>query len=673
MKAEHLPLLKSVSAPALHPDGSRVVVAVTRPDFAADSYVGQLWEVPLEEGSPRRLTRGFRDTAPRFSPDGSMLAFLRAEAGGRPQLHVADARGGEPFALTDQKLGVSEFDWSPDSTQLVFGSRVPEEGRYGTVDGVAPGAEDPRRITGFKYRMNGAGYLTDKRAQLFVVDVPDLDHEPPVPPAGRAKKDAGETPFSAVPQARQLTKADADHTGAAFTADGARILFTASLHEGADEDLISDLYAVGVDGGEPERLTNTVGNPRLSVAAGTTSADGNWLYFLAQDVSATGIDFVARNTVLWGAPIGQPAAAEPLTDAEQIDLGEAGSGLVRYGSDGVLVQNRTRGAVELLAVGPRGGTQRLLGGPLVVTGADAAAGTVVVSYSDARTAGDVGVVADGALRPLTDFSEELRGAGVIEPQEVTYPSKDGYPVHGWLLVPEGEGPHPVLLNIHGGPFAQYGWGLFDEAQVYAGAGYAVLMCNPRGAAGYGQEHGRAIKEQMGTLDLDDVLGFLEGALAAQPQLDADRVGIMGGSYGGYLTAWTIAQDHRFTAAIVERGYLDPLSFVGSSDIGWFFAEEYTGSDPDAVAAQSPMAQVGKVRTPTFVIHSEEDWRCPLEQAQRYYTALKKQGVETELLVFPGENHELSRAGTPHHRKQRFEHILQWWASYLPTAANGAES
>jgi dipeptidyl aminopeptidase/acylaminoacyl peptidase len=148
---------------------------------------------------------------------------------------------------------------------------------------------------------------------------------------------------------------------------------------------------------------------------------------------------------------------------------------------------------------------------------------------------------------------------------------------------------------------------------------------------------------------------------------------MGGSYGGYLTAWIIAHDHRFKAAIVERGFLDPVSFQGSSDIGWYFGGEYTGGGPEQLLAQSPMAVVGNVTTATMVIHSEDDLRCPLEQGQRYYWSLKAQGVETALLVFPGEDHELSRSGTPHHRKQRFEHILAWWAKHLPSPKNKVEN
>ena len=201
--------------------------------------------------------------------------------------------------------------------------------------------------------------------------------------------------------------------------------------------------------------------------------------------------------------------------------------------------------------------------------------------------------------------------------------------------------------------------------MYADAGYAVLLCNPRGAAGYGQAHGRAIRQAMGTLDLADVLAFLDGAIAGIPQLDGNRVGVMGGSYGGYLTAWTIAHDHRFAAAIVERGYLDPEAFVGTSDIGSFFSDEYTGTEHEAIQAQSPQAHVDAVTTPTLVLHSEDDLRCPLPQAERYYAALKRRGVDAELVIFPGENHELSRSGRPRHRLQRFEIILDWWARHLP--------
>ena len=170
---------------------------------------------------------------------------------------------------------------------------------------------------------------------------------------------------------------------------------------------------------------------------------------------------------------------------------------------------------------------------------------------------------------------------------------------------------------------------------------------------------------MGTVDLDDVLDFLGGAVAATPGLDGSRVGILGGSYGGYLTAWTIAHDHRWAGAIVERGFLDPEAFIGTSDIGSFFSSAYTGETAAKRVTQSPQAVVTQVTTPTLVLHSEQDLRCPVSQAESYYSSLNRNGVETELVLFPGENHELSRGGSPRHRRQRFEIILEWWSRMLP--------
>jgi len=617
---------------------------------------------------PRRITRGFRDTAPSFSPDGLVLAFLRSDPGGKPQLFVVESAGGEPQRITNQAAGVDSFVWAPDSHRIAFLARVPERGRYGTVADVAPGAEDARLITANQYMMNGVGYTADQRQQLFVVEVPELGGEPAVLPRGRAAHEQPTLELPGLPAALQLTFGDADHTSPAFSADGGRLYFLAALHEGHDDDLVTSVYRVDAAGGEPVVVEPANLTPQ-TVTDVRPSADGKWLFYIAQELGDTGRDFVARNSVLYVMPsAGGEAVA--LTDVEHLDVSGP---LEPSGPDRVLVLNTALGSVELLEVVANGDITPLVHGARVVIGASVAAnGEIAVSLSDASTAGDVATLERGELRLLTDFSGALRNnSTVIEPLDFVAESSDGHAVHGWLVIPEGPGPHPVLLNIHGGPFAQYTGALFDEAQVYAAAGYAVVMCNPRGSSGYGQEHGRAIKGRMGTLDMQDVMAFLDAALASRKSLDPGNVGIMGGSYGGYLTAWIIAHHHRFKAAIVERGFLDPVSFAGSSDIGWFFGREYTGGSMEQMLAQSPMAFIADVQTPTLVVHSENDLRCPIEQGQRYYAQLKAQGVETALLVFPGEDHELSRSGTPHHRRQRFEHILSWWAKYLPTAGNKA--
>lgn len=654
MKATDLPALHSVSRPTIAPDASCAVVAVTRPDLGADSYVGQLWRVPLGGGSAQRLTRGFRDTAPRFSPDGALVAFLRAEAKTPPQLHIMLAGGGEPVAVTDQKLGVSAFEWSPDGARLAFTARVPEAGRYGTVDELGAGAEPPRRFTALKYRANGVGFTPDRRSHVFVVEVPDVSAEPVYPVAPSVEEPKPEQPPS-VPDAVQLTRGDADHGAISWLPDG-RIAFIAALHDTADTDLFRDVYAV--DPATPEAGPVALTEKAFSGQLTYVDADGT-LFAVAGDVGE-GLDFVGRHAGLFRVTDGR---ATRLTGAS-LDLTETDALSSAGGS--VFAQHRTRGRVELVGV-TDSGTSTVFGGDVVVTGHDAVDQTVVISFASPSSSGELAVVRGGVTTVLTDFGAREREDGRVAPVEVTVSARDGYPVHGWVAVPDGEGPHPVILNIHGGPFAAYTVALFDETQVMVDAGYAVVYCNPRGSAGYGEEHGRVIKNRMGTVDMTDVLDFLDGVVAQHPPLDGARVGIMGGSYGGYLTAWTIAHDHRFAGAIVERGFLDPEGFVGTSDIGMFFGDEYVGTERELMDAQSPQAVVAQVTTPTLVLHSEEDWRCPLPQAERYFAALKRQGTEAELLVFPGENHELSRSGRPRHRVQRFEAIIAWWGRHLPVS------
>jgi dipeptidyl aminopeptidase/acylaminoacyl peptidase len=663
MKTEDLGLLSTVSAPTVHPAGERAVVSVTRPSLEGDATVGQLWTVPLAgRGGPTRLTRGFRDTAPAFSPDGRLLAFLRAGAKAPAQLFVVDGAGGEPVQVTDRKLGVSEFAWAPDGASLAFVSRVPEQGRYGTVDAIDPASEPPRRIRTLKYQANGLGYTNDRRAHVFSVEVPDVQAEPAIPAMPEAD---GEVPSRAVlPEAVQLTSGDWDDRTIAFSPNGRSLAFVSARHPGRDDDLRSSVFVFAVErSGEPKDVTRAHGDySAIEVAYGLNGL----LYFTAQEVGETGRDFVGRSASLF--VVDRPGAApRRLTDPETVDLGE--SDIVPYRDDSVLVRDRRRGALVLVEVTAGGEVHRMTEGPSVVTAVAAAGNVVAAVVADATTAGDVVVISDREARRVSDFSVALRERGIIPPRELTVTGRDGYPIHGWVVVPEGEGPHPVLLNIHGGPFAAYTGSLFDEAQVYAGAGYAVVMCNPRGSAGYGEEHGRAIRQAMGTVDSDDVMDFLDGAVEKVPGLDGDRVGIMGGSYGGYLTAWIIAHEDRFAAAIVERGFLDPDAFIGTSDIGSFFSDEYVGTDPAGIRAQSPQAVAEKVATPTLVMHSANDLRCPLGQAERYYATLKRAGAETELLIFPGEDHELSRSGRPRHRRQRFEAILGWWARHLPSDAN----
>lgn len=649
MRPNDLALLRVPGVPAVSPDGRMAVVAVTRPDLDADEYRSQLWAVPTDgSASARPLTSGALDSAPAFSPDGRWLAYLSAESGGKPQIWLLSTAGGAPRRLTDHALGAGAPVWAPDARRLAYVARVPEPGRYGTADGVGPAAEPPRLITTLKYRLDGVGFLADRPSQVFVLDLP-ADFADDTAPS---------------PEPVQVTTGTEDCVDVAWRPDGAELAFVSARHPRADVDLVRDVYAIAPDGSGLRRVTSAQGDCALPAYG----PDGRLYVTAVPDLGPDGVDFVARPAVPCRVDDG---ALRPLLDPALHHRGDETPATV-LADGGVLVGVQRAGAVDLLRVPVDGGpAETLIEGSFTVRGFAAAGGVVVAVVAHDRSAGELIAVTPGHRRLLTSFGQTLGETGrVHRMRERTATAPDGYPVHGWVTTPPGPGPHPVLLTIHGGPFAQYGWTLFDETQAYVSAGYAVVQCNPRGSSGYGEAHGRAIRGGFGELDAADVLAFLDDALT-DPALDAHRVGVMGGSYGGYLTTFLIGRTPRFVAAISERAFLDPVSFVGSSDIGWHFPDQYLGTDPARLAAQSAMTRAPEITTPTLVIHSEEDWRCPLEQGARLYVELKRRGVATELLLFPGEGHELSRSGRPRHRLARLEHVLRWWARWLPTGELGA--
>jgi dipeptidyl aminopeptidase/acylaminoacyl peptidase len=634
VKPADLALVRLPGAPSLSPDGRHAVVAVRAADLAADDYTSQLWLVDTAAGEPpRQLTQGWRDADPRWSPDGAWLAFVRAERAGdgtvgKPQLWVLPMGGGEARRLTDQPLGVGSPAWSPDSTRLAYLARVPEEGRYGSSD-LTPDKEPPRRITRFAYRRDDLGFLGGRRSHVWAVDL------------------AGDS--------TRVTEGDFDHGEAGWSPAGDLLTFAAARHDKAGDDHREDLWVCRPDGTELRSLTSG----GFALAQPVFGPDGTTVYCVGFEVDEGGERIAVQNRKLYSVPVagGTPTV---LTDPERLNCGLLGR--IVLADSGVLYANEHRGDVQLLRVPFAGGEPEILVDGRTVLGFDQRGGVLVAAVADGSGWGDLW--RDGTVR-LTDFSADFVSTVDISPiEEIEAKAPDGYPVHGWLVRPSGEGPHPVLLMIHGGPYTQYGPALFDEAQVYAGAGYAVVMGNPRGSSGYGQAHGRAIVGNVGESSTVDLMALLEAALT-DPALDTARVGVLGGSHGGYMTTWLAAHEgHRFRAAISERAVNAIDSFTGSSDIGWFFADDLYGSDPEQQRAESPLTHADRIGIPMLIIHSEHDWRCPLEQAQRLYVALHRRGVPVEMLLFPGEGHELSRAGLPSHRVARFEAILDWWSRWL---------
>jgi dipeptidyl aminopeptidase/acylaminoacyl peptidase len=644
-------------APALSPDGRSAVVAVSRLDFDADDYTSQLWLLDTSGSEPpRQLTYGWRDSAPRISPDGKWVAFTRtakdragSRAGGdkgdygdKSQLCVMSLAGGEPRKLTDHPLGAGGAEWSPDSTRLAYTSRLPAEGRYGTGkdvydEKIGADAEAPRRITKLFYRVDDLGFLYDRPQHVFVVPV-----------------DGGAP--------SQVTSGEYDHGDPSWSPDGNLLTFVAARHENAGNDLATDVWVCRPDGTDLRALTPTThdtGQPMFS-------PDGSTVVFVGSDVGEDKLAADIRNAGLWSVP------AEGGTPTLLLDENiSVFGGQISVTADGVLFPAERRGAVDVL-LAPYGGGEPtvLVNGERQANGPVAAGGVLAAVVADPNTWGDIyawdfsGGKASGERR-LTDFNAEYREKVQIFPQEeLNGTAPDGYPVHGWVVRPPGPGPHPVLLLIHGGPYTQYGWRLFDEAQVYAAAGYAVVMGNPRGSSGYGEPHGRAIMGNVGEISAVDLIALLDAALKS-PELDGERVGVLGGSHGGFMTTWLAAHhSDRFKAALSERAVNAIDSFTGSSDIGWCFADSMYGKDPAEQARQSPLTYADKINIPMLIVHSEHDWRCPVEQAQRLFVALKRRGATVEMLLFPGEGHELTRSGLPSHRKLRFEAVIDWWNRWL---------
>ena len=333
-----------------------------------------------------------------------------------------------------------------------------------------------------------------------------------------------------------------------------------------------------------------------------------------------------------------------------------------------------RGNVHLYRVSPDGGEPELLsGGDIVLGGYDVVEGQVVRAGSTAPNLSEL-YVGD---RQLTEVGKDFAaGRELVTPERFTAISKDGSEVEAWIARPAGfeEGTtYPALLNIHGGRFTQYGNGFFDETQVYAGGGYAVVYANPRGSSGYSEAWGRAIMGPgelgpgWGSVDYEDLIAVVETALERYDFIDPERLGVLGGSYGGYMTSWIVSHDRRFKAALSERAVNNLVSMYGSSDVGWVF-KGYHGTfvhdDVDTYLRISPWTYAKEIETPLLILHSENDLRCNIEQAEVLFTTLRLLGKEVEMVRFPAESHELTRSGNPVHRVQRFELVLDWFDRYL---------
>jgi dipeptidyl aminopeptidase/acylaminoacyl peptidase len=647
MRPEDVFALTSVSDARLTPDGRRVAYVVNGVDREENIYRSVIWVAPLDGSEePTQLTSGARcDSSPRWSPDGRWLAFVSNRDGEKDkalgQLYVLPAAGGEPRRLTGGKEGVESIAWSPDSCRIAFVRRVRDEAYEEEDDR----KRAPRRFTRVFYKLDSVGWTGDRRKHVFVVDLEGSE--------------------------RQLTDGDCEDSEPAWSADGRRIVFTSFRGERWDVELIAALYDVEVEaeGAEPRRLTQ----PDESAGLAAFSPDGALIAYVHAPEDGT----VPRHSQI---AVMRPDGSDRRVLTASLDRQCNPFPIIRepvWDGNSITFCVEDSGNVHLYSVAADGSSepQPVVGGERAITAYDLRNGSLVYTASTHARPAEL-LTGDGTR--MTSVCEEFVSARELaEVERFTAASADGTAVDAWLVRPPGfdeDKRYPVLLDIHGGPFTQYGTGFFDEVQVYAGAGYCVLFSNPRGGSGYSEAWGRAIRGSgdsagpgWGTVDYEDLMGVVDTALERFPFLDPERLGVLGGSYGGFMTSWIIGHTKRFKAALSERAVYHLVSAFGSSDVFWIFERQFGGpmwENVDAWLRMSPATYAREIETPVLIVHSENDLRCNVEQGEHLFTLLRLLGKEAELLRFPNESHELSRSGSPVHRVQRFEAILEWFGRYL---------
>lgn len=664
-----------VGDPRLSPDGSRVAFVVTMADRERNDYRSRIWLAPTDGSTPPRpLTAGLgKDTSPRWSPDGRHLAFVSDRAPQtppphtvagerpRPQIWALDLAGGEARQVTALRQGAADPAWSPDGCRIVCTAQtggpddLPPDETKSEAERTRERADRVREITTLKYKFDGLGYLDDRRRHLFLAERPTED-----------------TPLA---PARQLTHGAHNNSQPVWSPDGRRIAFISYREPDEDVTFRSDLWILDSASGDCRKLTASGGG----TTAPSWSPDGGQIAYLGHQ-EGEGTAAMAR---LWTVVASGDAAPICRSAVFDRDLGNSvlTDQTLPGGQEGPCWEADGRALLALTADGGTTGLRRfaldsdaptiVVGGERTLTACTVAAGAIVFAATDPTHLAELFVrAADGSERALTALNEPLlRERTVAAPERLRFIGARGEAIDGWLLRPGTVtgAAVPLIVELHGGPHGQYGAAFFHEFQLLAARGYAVFACNPHGSTGRGDTFAKAILRDWGEIAMVDVLAGLEAALATGG-LDAGRLGITGGSYGGFLTNWMVGHTDRFRAAVTQRSYCNALGYFGVDDIGAISDVAELGGHPwevpERYLALSPLLFAGNVTTPTLIEHQADDYRCPLSQAEQWYAALKKRGVPTKLLIYPNESHGMSRNGKPRHRIERLGHNTAWFDQWL---------
>jgi len=653
---EDLLRLRSVRDPHYAPDGTRGVFVQKSID-EEKQYRSHLY-IWAEGGAVRQWTFGrFRDTKPRFSPDNKTIAFL-SDRSGRTQLWLLPADGGEARQLTFFKNGVLDYVWTPDGTFLIAlttlgGNETIDDREESKTAEQKPTDAKPRIVERLYYKSDAAGFLEGKRAVLVRIDAT----------SGKAEA---------------LTNLEEEIGSFAVSPNGRTLAFVANRNNDLDTMFTRDIILLDLDKKTEMNLTNGCG----TFASLAWSPDGMKLAAIGHDLAYLGatiqrlyvfeLERQAKQvlTADWDVHLGDAMVGDTHADAK-------GPGPI-WASDGsgLYVTASEHGRVNVYFVPLDGSAVPVLEGDFHLYGFTIHPNgrQAVAAISSPTSIGDLYAVslADGTKTRLTRANEALENEiALADAEPFTYRSTDGWDIQGWIMKPPGlsEGEKaPLVVEIHGGPHTMYGFTFFHEFQLLASSGYAVLFTNPRGSHGYGQSFVNAVRGDYGGMDYEDIMAGVDAAIRQFNFIDEKRLGVTGGSYGGFMTNWIVGHTNRFKAAVTQRSISNWLSFAGVSDIGYFFTKWEVGcdvwEDAERLWHHSPLKYVRQMQTPLLILHSEQDYRCPIEQAEQLFIALKQLGQETKLVRFPDANHDLSRTGKPALRLERLRQIVGWFDHYL---------
>ncbi len=651
LTVEDLYAFESVASPVLAPNGEEAVFVQTVLKEKENTYVTNLYHIHLATKETTQWTYDeARVSAPKWSADGKQVAFLSTRSG-KNQLYVLSKNGGEAKQITDFPKGVSNFLWAPCNEKIWFDSPVKESETF-SFEEEKKEHPQPYRTTRMKYQMDGVGLLpSDVFKQVGVVEI-------------------------ATKEVTQFTEGNYQHQLMAVSHQGDKVVIGVNRSDNLDNEFKLPLIEVDVKTKDEKILIDQEG----SYHSVQYSFDDQYIAFVGSDrayENATHPKLYVYNsedgtvtclTEGIDAPVGDLVVA----DAQQSTSGRIVSWTKR---NDIYFTLSTMGDVRLYYADLEGAIypaspekEHVYDYSLANNGEFAIVGVSTPThpgelYKQSMTTGE--------REKLTTVNEQfVQEVQLVEPEAIVYKSVKDWDVHGWLLKPAGfeEGKkYPLIVEVHGGPATMYANSFFHEMQLLAAKGYGVVYVNPRGSHGYSQEFVDAVRHDYGGGDYADIMAGLDHVIEENAWIDTDRLGVTGGSYGGFMTNWIVGHTNRFKAAVTQRSISNWISFYGVSDIGYYFSEWQHGADMTDVEKLwdfSPLKYVENVETPLLILHSENDLRCPMEQAEQLFITLKRMGKETELVRFPNEDHNLSRTGTPHLRVARLNEITDWFERYV---------